>query len=224
MLTRDSWVWKVLFWGGSALAALLEMLVMLDPESALAIGLSPPTMAQLRVVYAIVIGVSGKLGLSWLKKSGEDDPRGVKPSRFLGLLLMLVMVSGLVVGCGPKTKPALVRADYTLYQAVKAISDTEIVLSQAGVLTSAQSLRINQALLPAAKLGLEGTQALRAWQPGQPLPPQIPRLAKELGDISRIILETISSAEARAPLLEKLALAQQAILVLITLGGIGGVA
>lgn len=216
MLTRDSWIWKVLFWGGSALAAVAEMLAMLDPASAAAIGLPPETMAQFRIVYAIVIGVSGKLGLSWLDKSQPGD--SVKPARFLGLLLvMALIVPG--IGCSAKTKTGLVKADYTLYQAVKAISDTEIVLSRAGMLTPAQSLRINEALLPAAKLGLEATQSLRAWQPGQPLPPQIPRLVRELGDISKVIVDTAAEPEARAGLLEKVALAQQAILAIVAIGG-----
>ena len=122
------------------------------------------------------------------------------------------------VGCSAKSKTTLVKADYALYQAVKAISDTEIVLARAGMLTPAQSLRINEALLPAAKLGLEATQALRAWQPGQPLPPQLPRLVRELGDISKIVVETAAKPEARAGLLEKIALAQQAVLVVLALG------
>jgi hypothetical protein len=216
MLTRDSWLWKLLFWGGSALAAVVEIVVALDPASAGSLGLSPALMAQVRLVYAIVIGVSGKLGLSWLPKS--DDKPTVNPSRWVGPAILLVMVPGLVAGCSAKTKPALAKADYALYQSVKAISDTEIVLSRAGALTPAQSLRINEALLPAAKLGMEATQALRAWQPGQPLPPQIPRLVKELGDVSRVIVEIVAQPEARAGLLEKVGLAQQAILAIVALG------
>lgn len=215
MFTRDSWLWKVLFWGGSALAALMEILVVLDPASAQTIGLSPDLLARLRVAYAIVIGVSGKLGLSWLKKSDQADT--VKPARFLGLLLLLALAVGMV-GCGPKTKPALVKADYTLYQTVKAIGDTEIILSRAGLLTPAQSLKINEALLPAAKLGKEATQALRAWKPGDPVPAQVAALTTELGDISRVIIELVTQPEARAGLLEKVALAQQAVLVILTLG------
>lgn len=118
MLTRDSWLWKVLFWGGSGIAALAEIVVMLDPASAASIGLSPDTMARFRVLYAIVIGVSGKLGLSLLDKS-QSQPSGdvVKPSRFLGLLLILALALS-APACGGKaaavtlpTVPAVALSD-----------------------------------------------------------------------------------------------------------------
>jgi hypothetical protein len=137
--------------------------------------------------------------------------------------LLWLLLPGLVLGgCGPKTKPTLVKADAAVYQACKAISDTEIILSKAGLLTPAQSLKLNERLLPVARLGLEFTQALKAWQPGQPLPAQLPKLVKELGDAAALIVELVAKPEARAPLLEKIALAQQAVLVVVALMTGGG--
>lgn len=129
------------------------------------------------------------------------------------LLLALALVGS---GCAAHHKATLIKADYTLYQAVKAISDTEIMLSQMGRLTPAQSLKLNQALLPAAKLGLEATQALTAWHPGQPLPAQLKRLTKELGDIATVVIATVAEPSAKADLLAKVTLAQQTILTMLT--------
>jgi hypothetical protein len=212
MLTRDS-----IFWWLGIIGAVLVYLGNAD---------SPATWSWndwMQTLAFVVATISGKLATSPLKGSGPRDQAadgsgGGPPS---SRLLMIVVAIGLALplaACSAKSKTTLVKADYTLYQSVKAISDTEIVLSRAGMLTPAQSLRINEALLPAAKLGLEATQALRAWQPGQPLPPQLPRLVRELGDISRIIVETAAKPEARAGLLEKVALAQQAVLVVLALG------
>jgi hypothetical protein len=212
MLVRDSWLWQVLFYGG-LLATTLSTLS--DPT---VYGIPVALMPYIRLVSLVATVIGGKLGLSPLPKSG-DEGTVVRPSRFTSVLLLLV-VPWVMLGCGPTTKPSLVKTDYALYQAVQALSDTEIALSRAGLLTPAQSLRINEALLPAAKLGLAGTQALRAWRPGQPLPPQIPSLVQALGEVSRVVIEAVSAPGARAPLLEKLALAQQAILVIVALGGV----
>ena len=205
MWTRDSIVWWLLIVGAAA-GYLSQM-----PAPA------TWTWAQWMQTLAALVGiVSGKLATSPLPGAKKDAPTGIGA----GVLVLLIGASLAVpsVGCSAKSKTTLVKADYALYQAVKAISDTEIVLARAGMLTPAQSLRINEALLPAAKLGLEATQALRAWQPGQPLPPQLPRLVRELGDISKIVVETAAKPEARAGLLEKIALAQQAVLVVLALG------
>jgi hypothetical protein len=178
------------------------------------------TWAQWMQALSALVGiVAGWLRSSPLRGAQRPDDDGlVPPAKLVALVLLVALVPMTIVGCGPKTKPNLAKADYALYQSVKAISDTEVVLSRAGLLTPAQSLRINESLLPAAKLGLEGTQALRAWKPGQPLPPQIPRLVDELRDISEVIIEAVAKPEARAALLERVAIAQQAILAIVALG------
>jgi hypothetical protein len=219
-MTRDSVVWQVLFYGGTIAAALIEAVAVLAPADAASLGLTPELLARIRILYALVIGVSGKLGLSWLKKSGKDDDAGTGMGAKLLLWVVLLVTLAPLAACAPKTKTAVAKVDYGLYQAVKAIADTEVVLSRAGMLTPAQSLQINEALLPAAKLGLEGTQALRAWQPGQPLPPQIPALVTELGDISKIVIDLAAKPEAKSALLEKVALAQQALLAVLAIGGL----
>ena len=134
-------------------------------------------------------------------------------------LIVLLAFVLLVTGCGPKTKPILIKTDFTLYQSVKAISDVEIVLAQAGKLTPAQSLRINQALLPAAKLGLEATKAIEAWQPGQMAPESMQRLVWALGDVTKVIIDIVADPGSKAALLEKVALSQQAAMIILSVTG-----
>lgn len=103
-MTRDSVLWKVLFYGGLLLAVALEVFNALTPDMAAQLGLSPQVMAWLRIAYAIVIGVGGKLGLSWLPKKNDTDTP-INPGRFATILLLgaLLTFGGLSVGCAAKT-------------------------------------------------------------------------------------------------------------------------
>lgn len=134
--------------------------------------------------------------------------------------LLLACMTLVTMGCAANSKPQLVKADAAIYTAVKAISDVEITLARAGKLTPAQSLRINEALLPAAKLGLESTHALQQWKPGQMAPPQIQRLAKELTDLTKTIIEIVSDGPTKAMLLEKVALASSVVMTILSVQGV----
>lgn len=171
-------------------------------------------------IGGVILQIAAVVAAIHTNKPETGAGGGINPTRFATMLVVGVVVSALALaGCGPKTRPTLIKADATVYTAIKAISDTEIVLSQAGKLSPAQSLRINQALLPAARLGLEATQALKAWKPGTMAPPQVRKLVVELGDVTRVVIATVADGSTQAQLLEKVALAQQAVLVVLTLSG-----
>ena len=124
-------------------------------------------------------------------------------------------------GCGPQTKPILVKTDTAVYESVKAIHETAMVLGKSGVLTPAQELRIQLALVPVAKLGEQATLVIVAWKSG-PTPPELQQLVRALGGLVNEIVAVIpQESAAKAALLEKVALAQQAILIVIAvMGGI----
>jgi len=145
--------------------------------------------------------------MGWLKKS-------------LTLALALVIGGMSLLGCGPKTKPTLVKVDAAIYESIKALHETAVVLGQSGVITPAQELQIQQAILPVAKLGESTTRVIAAWTSG-PTPPELQRLVKEMGLLTtRIIAVLPGEAKGKAALLEKIAIVQQAIAV--TLAVMGG--
>jgi len=87
--TRDSQVWKVLFWGGTVMAILIEAINVIDP---VALGLSLHVLAWLRLIYAVIIGVSGKMGLSLLP-SKEETSLKARLSKLAPLVLLAVAMS-----------------------------------------------------------------------------------------------------------------------------------
>lgn len=217
-MTRDSVLWKLLFYGGLVLAVMLEVFNALTPDMAGQLGLSPQVMAWLRIVYAIVIGVGGKLGLSWLPKKADGDTVDLKK---LGTVLVLaVAIAGMAVtGCGPKPKPTLIRSDGAVYESIQALHKTAVLLGDSGVLTPAQELQVQEAILPVAKLGTSTTRVITAWKSG-PTPPELVQLVKEMGTLTTRIIEILpGESKGKAQLLEKIALVQQAISVALTIVG-----
>lgn len=134
--------------------------------------------------------------------------------------LVVLLLVPVVWACGPKTKPTLVKVDSAIYQSVKAIHDTAVVLGTAKVISPAQELQIQEAILPVSRLGEQATRVLVAWHGGA-TPPELQQLVQEMGKlIQQIVLILPGDAPGKAALLEKVALAQQAVAsVLIILGG-----
>ena len=138
---------------------------------------------------------------------------------FVALVVAFAFLT--LFGCGPKTKPTLVKIDTAVYDSVKALHDTAIVLGQSGILTPAQELAIQKALLPVAQLGEQATRVIAAWKSG-PTPPELQQLVKALGDLTAEIVTLIpQESGAKATLLAKIAAVQQAVLtVLVVVGGL----
>lgn len=135
-------------------------------------------------------------------------------------LLVLVLLIPLVAACGPKTKPTLIKVDESIYLSVKALHETAVVLGKSGVLTPAQELQIQEAILPITILGEQATRVIVAWKSG-PTPPELTNLILQLRKLTEKVIEIIPmQSTARAALLEKVALVQQAIvtILLITRG------
>jgi hypothetical protein len=137
-------------------------------------------------------------------------------------LLLLILLIPLVAACGPKTKPTLVKVDESIYLSVKALHETAVVLGNTKVITPQQELAIQEAILPVTILGEQATRVIVAWKSG-PTPPELTNLIGELKKLTDKIVAVIPMENsARASLLEKVALVQQAIvtILLITRGGV----
>jgi len=136
-------------------------------------------------------------------------------------LLVILLFLPVVAACGPKTKPTLVKTDAAIYEAIKGLHETAVLLGRSQVITPAQELKIQQALLPVSKLGEQATRVLAAWTSG-PTPPELRQLVEEMGRLTQRIIEILPGDSAgKAALLEKVAVVQQAIAtVLILMGGL----
>lgn len=139
-------------------------------------------------------------------------------SRILGGLLTLALIPT-VVACQPKAKPTLVKIDSAIYESIAAIHETAVVLGNAKVLTVQQELTIQEAILPVAELGEQASRVLASWTGGT-TPPELQALVREMGALAQKIVTLLPQNEAaKAALLEKVVLAQQAIAaVLLVIG------
>jgi len=106
-----------------------------------------------------------------------------------------------LLGCGMKTKPVLVTADLWAYRADAGAVATEAILADQGVITPARSREILRVAQPVAQLGLQVTRVLRAWQPGAPMPDQLPELVAQLADLVRLVVQLLPQAQAQ-PILD----------------------
>lgn len=152
----------------------------------------------------------------------EKVKTGAGASLTRALLLVLVGGSALT-GCGPKTKPTLVKVDSGIYQSVRALSETAKVLGRSQVITPQQELKIQEAILPVTILGEQATRVLAAWTSG-PTPAELQRLVAEMAQLTRKIIEILpGESKGKATLLESIAFVQQAIATALIITGSGGV-
>lgn len=128
-----------------------------------------------------------------------------------------------VAACQPKAKPTLIKVDSAIYQSVRAIHETAVVLGQAQVITPAQELQLQKAILPVAQLGEQATRVLAAWTGGT-TPPELQALVREMGGLAQqVVLILPQNDAAKAALMEKVVLAQQAIAAVLLILASGGV-
>jgi hypothetical protein len=215
-MTRDSLIWKILFYGGIVFAVALEAFSALTPEMAAELGLSARVLAWLRIFYVIFISAGGKLGLSFLPK--KTDPMTVDRTKLgIGAFLAVYVLAGQSMGCAPKTKHVLTVADVAIYSTLKSISDTEIDLSNNNAISKEQSAAINEKLLPIIRTGKEINAVLGTWPGTTPIPAEISRLVWQLNELLSEVSKVIPDGPAKSILLDVLARAQQAVLALLAI-------
>ncbi len=145
-------------------------------------------------------------------------------TRLVTLALLPAVAALALAGCGPKVKPILIKVDTGIYTSIKAIHETAVVLGTAKVITPQQELAVQQAILPVTQLGQQATRVLAAWTSG-PTPPELQQLVTEMGRLTQQIATLIPMPDqAKAALLEKIAIAQQAIAAVLLIVSAGGAA
>jgi hypothetical protein len=134
---------------------------------------------------------------------------------------VIALVFVLSSGCGPKTKPILVKFDAAALTAVQEIARIEREQSALGNLAPADALAVRKALAPVISLGLTATDALLAWEPGQPVPPEMLKLSTELGALLTTAALRIKNDTAKLAIVIAIAAAQQAwqVAILTMQGG-----
>lgn len=124
--------------------------------------------------------------------------------------VLVGVVLFVMAGCGPKTKPVLVKFDAACLSAVQTIAQVELNLSNFNKITPAQALKIRHALRPVIDLGEQATEALLVWQPGQATPTSVIALAARLTDLLETVAQLLPPGEAQAKLVSAIAFAQSA--------------
>lgn len=134
--------------------------------------------------------------------------------RVMTFLLVAGLLCGaapvLTMGCGPKTKPVLVKFDAAALTAVQTIAVVEKELAAMGKLTPAQSLDIRLKLRPVIDLGEKATAALLIWEPGQATPASLLQLSGRLTELLTGVLALLPDSDAKAKILSAIAVAQSA--------------
>lgn len=115
-----------------------------------------------------------------------------------------------LTGCGPKTKPVLVKFDASCLTAIQVIAATERDLTTAGLLTPAQALEIRLKLRPVIEYGAKATDSLIAWQTGQPVPASLWQLSKALTDLTTFVVAYLPNGGTKDKILSSVAVAQAA--------------
>jgi len=207
-MTRDSMLWKILFWGGALLATVLECFVYLSPADASSLGLSPEIVARIRFLYTVILAVSGKLGLSWLPSSGKTNKTQVPTATLL--ILALVVSPLLVIGCGkttvklPEVK-TITKADLINYgtkikmagELTLQAQKIEISLHNMGQIPDGTHKLIQQGLLDLSLVVQSGTDIMWSMSEGQTAQAFMQRVANQLDKIDQDA-QAIPNTTARA--------------------------
>jgi hypothetical protein len=141
----------------------------------------------------------------------------MKPRAAVPLVLLVVLA---LPACGPKVKPVLVKFDAASLTAVQEIARVEIEQSTLGNLSPQDALELRKTLVPVISLGQTATEALLAWEPGKPVPPEMLKLSTELGNLLTVAALKIKNDTAKLAIVIAIAAAQQAWQVaIITMQG-----
>lgn len=137
------------------------------------------------------------------------------------IAVLAAVLAAPLSGCqtAAQIRPTLIRVDSAVYQTTRAVFEAAVLLGDTKVITPQQELKIQEAILPVAKLGEAATLALAAWESG-PTPQVLKDLVRALGDLTDVVVRVlVDNDAAQASLLAKIASAQQAVLTIVTLMG-----
>jgi hypothetical protein len=104
-------------------------------------------------------------------------------------------------------------ANVGIYEALGAIQDTADELVQKNAITAEQRREVAKYLLPALETGRALNAAIRDWPQDKPAPEELQNLVTQLNGFVTQMLNNWPDSPGKAALATKLALAQQAVLL-----------
>jgi hypothetical protein len=155
---------------------------------------------------------------------GDSEP-AVKASRFSAsrkasavlLAVALAGVSACGAGAQQSARHRAVVADTAVAESIFAIQDIEETLHVAGVIDAAQHREFNKRLLPLLETGQKFNRAIRAWDPSQPMPVEVRNMIPQFKVLLDHVVSSLTKDDAaRSRILEKIAIAQAAVLAALS--------
>jgi hypothetical protein len=205
----DSRIWSVLFYVSSGL------FLAISASSAPDLGLSLIAYKWTMIVLGTLAGVTGKLGASWLSKTGDTTTSTVTtstttpPVTKLAPLILLLLLLPFTSGCAPTMKAKLQQADAGVYSALMAVDkaeqglfDQQVVCGAAPCVSAVTHQKFSRDFATALRAGKTFHLSVAAWKPGQPVPVDVNQVALAL----KAATDTVKSAIPAGPQKDQLGL------------------
>lgn len=172
-----------------------------------------------------VVGASMASGFwSWFSQPVdrlEDSTLARKAQEKSGILravVILLLTGSMVfsVACGAtaaqSARHVAVQVDTTVATSLFAIQDVEKSVYASGLVDAAWHQEFNKRLVPLLESGQKFNRLVRAWNPEQPMPKEVREMIPRFKALLDHVVETLADGATKAKLLDKIAIAQAAIL------------
>lgn len=152
---------------------------------------------------------------SWLSEPTDPIKNSTLARKRSGILLVL-LAAGTLTACGAASsenaRHTAVVVDTTVAESLFAIQDIERAVFNAGTVDAAWHREFNKRLLPLLEAGQKFNRLVRAWDPSQPMPKEIRAMIPQFKTLLDHVVSTLAAGDAKSRLLEKIAIAQAAVL------------
>lgn len=176
-----------------------------------------------------VVGAAVASGFwSWFSEPGDKLKESTLAQGRGTVVALLVAVGLTTMACGPtaqqNARQRAVQVDTAVAEALFAVQDAENAIYQSGLITQPEHQRFNQVLLPVLETGLRFNRTIRAWNPDDPMPKEVREMIPQIRKLlDHAITTLVKDDVARGRLVEKIAIAQAAVLAALSFLPQGGV-
>jgi hypothetical protein len=173
-----------------------------------------------KVILAVGLAAVASGFWSWLSEPTDPLKESTLARKSSGLLVLALLVP-FTVGCGATTQAnarhTAVVIDTGVAEAIFAVQDVEKAVYAAGVVDAAWHKEFNVRLVPLLETGQRFNRLIRAWDPSQPMPKEIRELVPQFKTmLDHVVNSVIKDDGAKSRLLEKIAIAQAAVLAALS--------
>lgn len=155
-----------------------------------------------------------RLEYSTLARKSKESGTGSGLRAIVVCLLTgsMALGSACATGAEQSARHTAVQVDTTVATSLFALQDVEKAVYGAGLVAQPWHQEFNKRLVPLLESGLKFNRLIRAWDPAQPMPKEIRELIPQFKTLLDHVVGTLTNGEAKAKLLDKIAIAQAAIL------------